>query len=56
VENGTTINNNLIANQVDQQFVTPRRVSWFEQKHLWTKERPIGHKTLQIAPIILHEV
>jgi hypothetical protein len=56
VENGTTINNNLSANQVDQQFVTPRRVSWFEQKHLWTKERPIGHKTPQIAPIIFHEV
>jgi hypothetical protein len=25
VENSTAINNNLIANQIDQQFVTPRR-------------------------------
>jgi hypothetical protein len=26
MENGITINNNLSADQIDQQFVTPRKV------------------------------
>jgi hypothetical protein len=27
VENGATINNNLSVKEIDQQFITPRRVS-----------------------------
>ncbi len=56
VENDTTINNNLIANQIDQQFETLRNFLQTKQRHLWTKERHVGHKILQKALIILHEV
>jgi len=44
VENGTTINRNLSANQINQLFTTPRKVSQLEQKHPWTEERPTSHK------------
>jgi len=36
-ENGIAINRNLSADQIDQQFITPRKVSQSEQRHLWTK-------------------
>ncbi len=56
VENGVAINNNLSVDQIDQQFVTPRRVSQSEQRHSWTEERPIGHITPQAIQIIPREV
>jgi histidinol dehydrogenase len=43
VENGIAISNNLSADHVDQRFETPRRVFQIKQKHLQTKDRPIGH-------------
>jgi hypothetical protein len=55
-ENGTTINNNLSADQEDRQFVTLGRVSQFEQKHLWIEERLAGHKTLEAILIFPCEV
>jgi hypothetical protein len=45
VENGTTINSNLNVDQIDQQFVTPRKVSQSEYKYPWTKKRPTSHRT-----------
>jgi adenine-specific DNA methylase len=33
VENGIAIIKNLSANQIDQQFITPRRVFQSKQKH-----------------------
>ncbi len=52
MENGTIINNNLSADQIDQQFVTFRKVFQSKQKHLWTEERLAGHKMLQASSII----
>jgi hypothetical protein len=46
VGNGTAINNNLNANQEDQQFVTSRKVSESEHRHMWIKEKLTSHKTL----------
>ncbi len=53
---GATITNNLSVDKEDQQFVTPIRIYQFEQRHLWTKERPTCHKMPQAILIILHEV
>jgi len=36
---------NLNANQKDQQFVTPIKISQTKQIHPWTEERPTGHIT-----------
>jgi hypothetical protein len=46
VENGIAINNNLNANQEDQQFVTSRKVSESEHRHIWIKEKLTSQKTL----------
>jgi hypothetical protein len=43
VKNGATINNNLNAYQIKQQFITPKKVSQLEQKHSWTKKRLASH-------------
>jgi hypothetical protein len=43
VENDVAISKKLNANKVDQRFETPRRVSWIEQRHPWTKDRLAGH-------------
>ncbi len=56
VENGTAISNNLNADQVDQWFETPRRVSQIEQRHSWTKDMHASHKMPQATPIIPREV
>lgn len=52
VKNDVAINNNLSADQVDQQFVTPKRVYLSKQGHPWTKDRPTGHRMLEVASII----
>ncbi len=51
VENGV-----LNANQVDQWYETPRKVSQTKQKHLWIEKRPVNQKTPQVTLIIPHEV
>ncbi len=56
VENGVSINNNLNADHVDQQFVTPGSVSQLEQRHPWIEKRLEGHITPQATLIIPHEV
>jgi hypothetical protein len=48
--------NNFNANQVDQPFETPRKVSQIDQKHLRTEKKFVSHKTLQATPIIPSEV
>jgi hypothetical protein len=48
--------NNLSVDQVDQPFETLRRVFQINQKHMWTKEKLIGHRTLQATPIIPSEM
>jgi hypothetical protein len=44
-ENGATINNNLNVDQIDQQFITPKRISQLDKRHSWIKERLVGHIT-----------
>jgi hypothetical protein len=56
MENDIIINNNLSANQIDQHFVTLRKVFQSKQRHLWTKETPTCHKMLQASSIIPCEV
>ncbi len=56
MEKGAAITNNLNVDKVDQWFETPRKVSSIEQRHMQKKNRPTGHKTLQVAPIISREV
>jgi hypothetical protein len=50
------INNNLSVNKIDQQFLTLRKVSQLEHKHLRTKKRSASHITPLVTPIIFHEV
>jgi hypothetical protein len=45
MENDFAINNNLSANQVNQQFVTPKSVFQLEHRHMWIKKRLAGHRT-----------
>ncbi len=56
LENGIAINNNLSAYQVDQWFETSRKVFKIKQKHPWTEERLVGHRTPQVTPIIPREM
>ncbi len=56
VEKGIAINKNLSANQINQQFITPRKVSQSKQRHPWIEERLASHKMPQAASIISHEV
>ncbi len=52
MENGTTINNNLSVDKIDQQFVTHRRVFQLKQKHLWIEKKLVGHRTPHAMLII----
>ncbi len=56
MENDTAIKSNLSAYQIDQQFVTLRRVSQSKKRHSWMEERPIGHIMPQATSIIPREV
>ncbi len=56
VENGIAIIKNLSANQIDQQFITPRRVFQSKQKHPWIEEKPTSHITLKATLIFFCEL
>jgi hypothetical protein len=45
VKNCVAINNNLSADQIDQEFITLRKVSHLKQRHSWIEKRPSSHKT-----------